>query len=271
MKKRVFFGQNDIRYFYYRYKDSKYYAISIFALTITVCIMLLFGIIIPQIEKYLSIRTEVIAMREKISLINQNISIMSAMDKALLAKQLETVSLALPVEKDFAGILKALSDSSVRAGVTLADFNFSVGEVSSKSAAKANSEPPGSNPSAAQPSALQDNSPTAINALSETTVIDLTVIVSGSIDRVNLFIKEIGEKLPISEVVSINNDKNTTTLNLKFHYKQYPDINYKEDDPIKPLSEDKIQLIEKLSSWRASPSEEIFIPVGTDSAVPLFE
>jgi hypothetical protein len=271
MKKRVFFGQNDIRYFYYRYKDSRYYAISIFALTITVCIMLLFGVIIPQIEKYLSIRTEVIAMREKISLINQNISFMNTLDKGLLAKQLETVSLALPIEKDFAGILKALSDSSVRAGVTLADFNFSVGEVSSKSATKTNNNLSGSLPSAVPSPNLQGDSPTLNNSLSDTTTIDFTVIVNGSVDRVNLFIKEIGEKLPISEVVSINNDNNTTTLNLKFHYKKYPDINYKEDDPIKPLSKEKAELIEELSSWRISSSEEIFMPIGTNSAAPLFE
>ena len=273
MSKRVFFGQNDIRYLYFRYKDSKYYSISLFVLTIYVCTILLFGIIIPQIGKYLSIRKEVIAMREKISLINQNISFMNTLDKTRLAKQLETVSLALPVEKNFAGILNAVSESSVRAGVTLSDFNFSIGEISSKSAINVSNNASGSLPNPSSTSNLPQ-APIAVpqNSLTDTTTVDFTVIVSGSIDRVNLFIKEISEKLPISEISSIDNKENSTTLSLKFHYKPYPDIQYTQDVPIKPLTQDKVQMIDMLSSWRTSiGNEEFIVPIGTNSAAPLFE
>lgn len=273
MSKRVFFGQNDIRYFYYRYKDSKYYSISLFALTIFVCVILLFGIIIPQIEKYFSIRKEVIAMREKVSLINQNISFMNTLDKTRLAKQLETVSLALPVEKNFSGILNAISESSVRAGVTLSDFNFSIGEISSKSATNVSNMTSGTLPNSSSSSNLPQAAAAASpNSVLDTTTVDFTVIVSGSIDRVNLFIKEISEKLPISEISSIDNKDNSTTLSLKFHYKPYPDIKYTEDVLIKPLTQDKVLLIDRLSSWRTSAgNEEFTVPNGTNSAAPLFE
>src|SRR3989344_9386493 len=119
MSKRVFFGQSDLRFYYFRYRDSKYYSLSIFLLTIIVCIILLINVIVHQFNNYLSIRQEVIAKKTAIKLINENINFMNNLDKSKLNSQLGTVTRALPVEKDFEGILNALSDSSIRSGVTL--------------------------------------------------------------------------------------------------------------------------------------------------------
>src|SRR5688572_15699003 len=99
MNKKVFFGQNDLRFLYYRYKDSVYYSLSIFIVTIFVCIMLLVNIIFPQAGKYFSIRNEVISQREKISIINENINFIASIDKAELDSQLRIASRALPPDQ----------------------------------------------------------------------------------------------------------------------------------------------------------------------------
>lgn len=249
MNKRVFFGQNDIRFFYFRYKDSKYYSLSIFFLIIIVCVILFINFLTPQFNKYLSIRQEVIDKRERIRIINENINFMNNLDKSKLNTQLKTATRALPAEKDFYGILNALSDSSIRSGATLSDFSFNVGEIASKSADTTDKKTPSDN------------------------TIAVTVSVKGNIERIRLFLKLINENLPLSEVISVGNERsnNLTTINLKFYYKQYPEITFKADSSINPLAEEKIRLIEKLALWQRSSAKDIVIPVGTSSAAPLFE
>lgn len=269
MSKRVFFGQNDIRFLYYRYKDSKYYSASVFFVTIAVCVILIVQVLIPQATNYLSIRQEIIAKQQTIRSINENITFISSLDKNTLNNQLETVSRALPSEKDFTGILNALASSSIRSGVTLSDFSFNVGEIASRSAKT--TEGPVQPPTgiASQPN-VQPIANEGVIAGKQS--ISVTVLASGSIDRISVFLKEIGEKLPLSEIVSVDNKDNTTTIILRFQYKDFPEVKFKEDSPIQPIDSQKVSLIEKIALWqKSSTPDEIFVPVGTNSATPLFE
>jgi len=238
MSKRVFFGQNDLRFLYFRYKDSNYYSISVIVLIIVVCVILVFMVIIPQAENYFSIRREVVALRSKISVLNENINFMNNIDKSVLNSQLNVTTQALPAEKDFAGINNALTASAIRSGVTIDDFVFNIGKESS---AKSQSS------------------------------VSLVIKVNGTIDRVKRFLKEISEKLPISEVSSIESSSNSTNVTLAFHYQSFPKIVFKEDEPITPLTDPKKALIQQLSSWQTGSNLPGFVPSGSSSAVPLFE
>jgi hypothetical protein len=267
MNKRVFYGQSDIRYYLYRFRESKYYSLSIFTSVILVCLLLLLGVIIPQVTNYLSIQKEAIERREKIRIINSNIEFMNSLDRRNLDEQLEVLTKALPLDKDFVGILNALSDASIKSGVTLSDFTFNVGEVSSKSAETEISPSAESHellPEPQQPVDLQGNV--------KGYVISTVVVASGSMDRLSRFIKELGEKLPLSDVSKIDGRNNTTTIKIDFHYKPFPNINFQEDVPLQSLTDEDLQLIEELKVWRPSvQSDEIFVPIGTQSAVPLFQ
>ncbi len=262
MSRKVFFGQNDIRYYYNRYKDSKYYSVSVFLLVIIVCIVLLLGVIIPQFITYLSIRQEITAKQEQITIMNNNMAFINNLDKSALSRQLETATNALPAGKDFAGLLNAISDASIRSGVTLSDFNFSVGDISSKSAKNANS-----------PELLgAPQSQTVLNTESVASAINLTVSINGDTERVKLFLKQLNEKIPLSEVTGIDKNDNTSVIVMEFYYKSYPEILFKEDVTLVPISIEKAKLIDMLASWKTSGSEEgVFVPVGTNSATPLFE
>jgi hypothetical protein len=266
MSKKVFFGQNDIRYYYIRYKESRYYAVSIFTTVIIACLLLVIGIIIPQANTYLSIRKQAIAKRAIIDNLNKNINFINLLDKTRLDNQFYILTLALPPDKDFTGILNSLSEASIRAGVTLSDFNFNVGKISSQSAT----------PQVASGEADISASPTESVDLQslqagEENVISTTVVINGSIERVGLFLKEMEENLPLSEVVSVNSEKNSTTISIKFHYLPFPKVFFKEESLLEPFTAQEQEIIEKMDLWK--PAERLDDPftTGTNSALPLFE
>lgn len=247
MSKKVFFGQNDLRYLYYRYKDSVYYSLSIFIGTILVCILLLINVIIPQIGKYLSIRNEVISQREKIKIINDNINLIGNLNKTELDKQLHVATSALPPEQDISGILNAISETAVRSGVTVDDFNFILGEVPSSTK-------------------VTEKSP-----VYEFVSVNIKLKIIGNISRTKRFLEEIAQKVPISEISEFDYNTNITNLEIKFYYKLFPNIAFKDDISLVPVSLAARQLLDKLATWQTVQAEEsITEPIGSESAVPIF-
>jgi hypothetical protein len=248
MNRKVYFGQNDIRLVYFRYKDSSYYSLSILLLVIIVCIFLLIYIIVPQIEKYFSIRNEVISQRVRIQTIKDNINFINNVDRSASDTQLKIVTSALPGDQDITGILNAISTTAVSSGVIIGDYKFELGNVQAS----------GSNQSLGE-----DEKPFSI---------DLLVVIQGDISRVKIFLTKLSQTLPLSEVTSIENKDNTTAVKIRFYYKDFPEISFKEDEPIESIDIERKQIVEKLSSWQfPEGSDGIIGPVGTNSATPLFE
>lgn len=237
MSKAVFFGQNDLRFFYYRYKDSGYYNLSIIVFTIIMCVILILYVIVPQVEKNFSIRREVAVKRMKIKKMEENINFMNNLNKSLLNSQLQTVFQALPAEKSFIDIINAISDSAIHSGVTLDDFNVNVGkdEVESKS------------------------------------FINLSIVINGDINNVKRFLQETSRKLPLSEVEDLAITPDSSTVTMKFNYKSYPEIKLTEDKSIESLTDSQVALIREISSWKPFVFDQSTSqPTGSDSAVPLF-
>jgi len=241
MSRQVFFGKNDLRFYFYRYKDSKYFSISLTIISIFVCLLLIFKVIIPQAQSYFSIAREVEAQKQRLAALNRNIEFMNNLDKSQLELQFQTSVQALPIEKDFVAVLNLLSETAVRSGVTLNDFTFNVDKV---------------------------------NSTGPKTSLDLVIKVNGNIDRVKIFMKEVHEKLPIAEIVDINNNLNATFISLKFYYKTYPKLDFNEDELISPISDSDLALIDKLTSWKLTNinfPDEALNPISSTSAVPLFD
>ncbi|HVF69835.1 MAG TPA: hypothetical protein VNA13_04715 [Xanthomonadales bacterium] len=247
MNNKIFFGKNDLRYFYFRYRDSSYYSMSVIILTISVCLVLIISVIIPLANNYFSVRNEVIAQREKIRIINENINFMRNINRDQLSAQLGLATRALPSEKDFGGILNALADSSIKSGVTVNDFKFVVGEIASKSAEVKNA------------------------AMSSSSSIDMVIILNGSTEGVSNFLKEINEKLPLAQVHEIVSTPEATTVNLKFYFKPYTEIAFKDDVLIRPLSPTKKDVLEKMAAWDTTQILDESNNFSSSSAVPLFE
>lgn len=247
MNKEIFFGRNSFRFWYYRYKDSAYYSITVIIVTIVICVLLLFNFILPQLEQWFSIRNEVIATRERIAAINDNIAYLNTMDRNQLNAQVKTTSTALPPEKNFGTILDALSVSALRSGVSFQDYTFQVGSVSSSSAQLSSAK---------------------LKGIASVTV---SVIINGTVEEVRGFMHEITQTLPLSEVTAVEGATGAVTVTIDFYQKNLPKVTLKDDQPIPHVIEINVSEINKLAQWQVAPRIiDSGTATGSSSGIPLF-
>ena len=247
MNNDTWIGKKGFRYWYYRFRDSEYYALAVIALTILGSIILVFAIIIPELTQWFSIRDEVIATRQKIATIQQNITFINNMDRNTLNSQLQTVSDALPPEKNFGFMINALTNAAATSGVSLNDYAFQVGSITAKSG---------------QPTAA------LANGLS---TIQITVTVNGDIKSIKRFITSLENNLPVSEVTNINGSGQNVSLTVQFYQKPFQSITFSPETPLAPLSADKVGLLQKISKWdNTNTNQTQTSQESSDSAVPLF-
>ncbi|MGH7204152.1 MAG: hypothetical protein ACREHC_06940 [Candidatus Levyibacteriota bacterium] len=240
-------GKKGYRYWYYRYRDSQYYAFSIISVTIVVCLVLLFNVILPEMSNWFSIRKEVIATQEKIATLQNNISFINNLDKGTLNKQLDIAASALPPQKDFGPMLNAISSAALTSGVALNDYTFEVGSVASSKGQ------------------LTDVRYKGI------AVIKITLIISGSLNNVSRFITSIEKSVPIAEVTNIDGSGENVSVSVQFYQKPFPKVDVSGDQQLQPISAEKLGLLQQLQTWKqASAINNTVATPASNAAVPLF-
>ncbi len=247
MSKETWVGKKGLRYWYYKYRDSEYFSLGFTALTVVGCVILLFYIIIPQVTSWFSIRDEIVATRERINILQDNINFMNNLDKGQMNSQMQTAAGALPPEKDFGAMLDVLSNAAVTSGVSLNDFSFQVGNVASSSGLVLDSRHK--------------------NIAS----VKITVVALGTVSEVKKFINVVQNSVPISEVVNIDGSGQTISVSIQFYQKNLKDIKIQEDQPLKQLSAEKFALLQQLNTWKKSqPGVNLDGPEASGPALPLF-
>jgi hypothetical protein len=246
MKSEVWVGKKGYRYYYYRFRDSEYYSLVVIGFTLLICFVLIFNIIVPEVTHWFSIRDEVIATRQRISILQQNINFINNQDKGVLNTQLQTVSHALPPEKNFSYMLNAISNSAATSGVSLNDYAFQVGNVTTGQ----------SNAGDVQRKGLS--------------TIEITVVVNGSVDSVRRFIQSLNKNLPLSEVTSVNGTGENVAVRLQFYQKPFANVNFTGETPLTGLPAKKEELLQTISNWDNTSEQNLSAQSGSRSAVPLF-
>jgi hypothetical protein len=249
MRKEIWLGKKNLRFYYYRYRDSSYYSLILFTVIFLVCSVLFFQIIIPQFTNWFSIRKEVAATKERISILKNNIQFMNTIDKPQLASQLQVASTAVPSERDFTLILNSLSEAAVRSAISFDDFNFQVGDVDSSK------------------NKIVDP------AYKDLSVIRVSLVAHGQFDNIRRFIQEVGAKLPLSEIASMNGSNGGVAITIQFYQKSFPHISLQDDEPLSDVPLAKKELLRKLSTWQTTAAP-VFQPdstnEGSSSGTPLF-
>lgn len=238
--------KNSVRMLYFRFRDSQYYSLSIISFALIISFLLIFKIVIPQTSSWFSIRDEVIALRHKNDLLHANINFMNNLDRGVLNSQLQTALTALPSEKNFSSLVTAITDSAIKTGVVLDDFSFQLGDVSSNTTSG---------------SFIKNNLPAA----------KLILVIEGDANKVQQFVSTIGQTLPLSEVTNLDKDELQTRITILFYYKPLPKFSFHDEEPIRPLSESKQNMLQVLSGFqnttRVSESNSVS---SSGSAMPLF-
>lgn len=225
-----------LRLLYFRYKDTPWLSLTTVVLLLLVSMVLIGRLLLPQIQNWFSVKNEVAAANVRIKNLRENQLQMSSMSDTVLANQLKTVTTALPIEKDYAGILQVISIASVNAGVGLNDYSFSVGDLSTQSA-----------------------------TLTTDPSISLKLSIEGELEKMIVFLKELNEKVPLAEVITTDFSEVGAEISLLFFFKVIPEkipVSYTE--PFKTVEGTNAQLLLTLEEWRQNSVGTITTP-NTDS------
>lgn len=229
--KKVSIDKTVILIIYFKYKE---YVVPL--ITILVSILLFTQFVVPQFQAWLATRDEVAVNQQMVSVLSTNVSTISSLDSKKLDSNLQIAVAALPSEKDFAGVLTAISDAAGLAGVTLGDYSFQIGNIAGKDFKSQDGQ-----------LALQ-----------------ISLTLSGGLDDTKRFLVALQKQLPISDISEIGvRGSNTTGVNAYFYYNPFPQPNFHDTDPIKTLSSSQQTLLNSL----AQGNQLQVIPVGTPSAI----
>lgn len=244
MKKEVWIGKKGFRYWYYRFRDSEYFSLTLIGFTIIVCVVLVLFVIIPQVNNWFSVRDEVIATRQRIRILQDNNTFLKNMDKNRLSEEVQTATTALPIEKDFSAILSVISDSALVSGVSMNDYSFSVGTVDGK--------------------AVKQQKQTGMDSMR------VTVVLSGTIRNVRRFISEVEKSLPIAEVVALDGTDQSVAVTVQFYHKGLPTVKIDEDKPLSSLPAEKLGILQKLQTMKKPQPIILQSTDASGGALPLF-
>src|SRR3989344_6306957 len=187
MKNTIALDKGTYKILYYRYK-----AFIIPILTILVCLVVVVKFIIPQINSFFSLNEERKLLSAKIAILKANADFLANLNEDDLDLKLQIVSAALPAEKDFTGILNAVSKTANDSRVSVDDYLLSIGDLSIKSA-----------------------------QVSQAPSIKILLKVNTGLDGTQRFLNELNNSLPISEVSSVQTGGNSSSISTIFYYKPF--------------------------------------------------
>jgi hypothetical protein len=219
---------------------NKSYVFS--ALIILVSIFLFFQFVVPEFNSMLKSKQEADDLTAKLEMLKTNLNVLTNVNQDKLDSQYNTLTSALPVEKDVIKILNSIYAVAQKTGVSLGNFSFKIGNISKPEAA--------------------DNS-----------LVTLSVPINSGAEAANSFIKTLSKTIPLSEIDSIKTTDEISTITLSFYYKPLGDASsYSQDVQINPISKSGLALIDQLdkfddtTSLASSSALVSQSPVSTSSA-----
>lgn len=221
------------KFLYRRYKEF-----GVPFVVILVCTVLLIAVLVPQFQNLLDLSRKAKESEKNLEVLEKNLNLLSSLNENQLDSQMKTVTLALPANKDFIGIINAINYASSVSGVGISDFELSVGEL-----------------------AKDDLSPSDSSATS------VTLAVNTDTEGVNRFINTLTNTLPLSEVTSVSTGDFSSSLTVNFHHKPFPVSKSQGISPVASLSNDELTFINKLANFNYISSYELSVfEEGTASA-----
>jgi hypothetical protein len=230
---------NTVAILYRHYKD---YAIPVVVILLSV--LILFFIVNPQINQYLSSQDQLKTQTQKLQVLKNNYSFLTNMDDARSDADISSLSKVLPLQKDFVSSMNAISYAASKTGVAVGNFQVNVGDLA------------------------KDDNPTGITVITYP-FMQIQIDLGGNADAIFQFINVLYKTAPIAEISKIKFDQGTATLVINFYYKQYSLKNVSGQSPIVPFSAQKENIIKEVSAWNNDTSQidiPSFLPINESSS-----
>lgn len=208
---------SDLKSLKFIFGRNKPYILPI--IIILAVLILFWQFVMPQFKTLFMAQEEIRQASLRLQTLKENLNVLTNTDEKSLDKQLKILNLALPVNKDFSGILNSIYYASQRTGVNLGSFSLQIGEL-------------------LNPEKKYDSS-----------TISVSIPINADAAAVNSFVEIISKTVPLSEVTLIKISNISSTVSLSFNYKPLGFSNYKEDVRIIPLTQKGLTVIDKLSGF----------------------
>ncbi len=208
----------------FKFLYAKYQQYLLPAGVIAVSAILFIFVIIPQFQNLLSAQQQAKVEANKLAILRNNLNLLSNLDETQMNTQLQVVSATLPPGKDFAGILTAVSIAANRAGVSLGDYEFQVGDITKPQQDGIVSYP----------------------------YLQLVLTINGGVSGVTGFITELYRTAPVSEVTSVKVSSTNSQITAFFYYRPFPPLGFNDNVPVTTVTPDGLTTIANLSSWSNS-------------------
>ena len=220
------------------FNKNKSYILPVVVIIISVLLFLQFAI--PQFNALFKAREEAKTTLAKIKKLKENLAVLSNIDDNVLDSQLNTLSLALPLRKDYIGVLDTINSVAKETNVSVGGFSLEIGDISKSE-----------------------------NSESFFPMIRFSAPINTDILGTFRFINGIGKTaVPLSNVYYVNAGKESASVGLAFYYMPISSIsNLNPDATIVPVSKDGLALIDQLIGLqKISSPEASLVPIATTSA-----
>jgi len=220
MKKNLSLGPYAIKELYLKNKD-----IIIPLFIILVSAILLFKFVMPQISSFVDSRSQRDEALKQLAILQDNYNYVSGLNDSVITSDTDTLTKALPLEKDFGGVLSAISSASIKSGVAVGNFEFQVGDITKPST----------------------------NVAGKASMQLLINVQADSAGVIN-FLNRLSESLPISEVTSIDFNGGNAGITVLFYYRPFNKETISDTSVLKKQTKADEDLIVKLSGWKDNES-----------------
>lgn len=224
-----------ISLFSFRY--SPYFGVFMPIVSFVVCLLLIFFFIIPQLQSWFSVQSEIDATTLRIQNIKANALQMEQSNTQTIEKTFGISTQALPATDNFTNILAAIANAAQESQIALEDFNFSLGEVVQKEEVAE-----GTGEVVDQP--IPNAAP-----VGDYKLVNIQLESKGTGNRIQNFIHAIEKELPLIEVKTVKVADNRTIIDLNVYTRALPLITVNDTEILSPLSEEEKKLLTELETW----------------------
>ncbi len=228
--KKISIDKTVLLIIYYRYRE---YLVPL--ITIVISILIFTQFVIPQFQIWLANKDEVAINQQMVDVLSRNVTTISSMNSQKLDSDLNLAITALPSEKDFAGVLTAISNAASLAGVSLGDYSFQIGDIAGKD----------------------------FKSQDGRLALQIVLTINGGIDDTKRFLVTLQKQLPLSDISEVGvRSAILTSVTANFYYNPFPQPNFHDTDPIETLSKSQEDFLHSLK-----PDNQLqVVPLGTPSA-----
>lgn len=216
-------NKHSLKYYYFIFRHSKYYSPSVYAGIILISIILLIFVIYPQIVNLANINAQVNQLKTEIATLQNNVNNINNMSDSDINNYLTLTNKAVPVTKDFSGLVQSVNMAAIEAGVNLEDYSVKVGQ-------------------------LKGNDSTIYDKFI------LGVTIDGNTSDIVRFLTSIKQKFPLLTVQDITIADNKANVDLQAAYVPFQRQNIDLRNINLTLDPQALAILQQISSWNV-PSQ----------------